>query len=84
VAIAIERYRLSHQGRVPASLEALPPAVFQQLPADPFMDQPLKFQPLPVGFVVYSVGADRQDDGGKERPEKGPVVNYDETFVVER
>jgi hypothetical protein len=84
VAIAIERYRLSHQGRVPASLEALPPAVYQQLPADPFMDQPLKFQPLPVGFVVYSVGADRQDDGGKERPEKGPVVNYDETFVVER
>jgi hypothetical protein len=84
VAIAIERYRLSHDEHLPSHLDALAPGIPPQVLTDPFVEQPLRFHALPTGFVVYSVGADRHDDGGKERPEKGPLTNYDETFVVER
>ena len=48
------------------------------------MGKPLRFRRLQPGYVIYSLGRDRQDDGGKERPEQGPVSNYDETFMVDR
>ena len=83
-AIAIERYRLSHQNTLPGNLEALVPDPLPQLPIDPFNGHSLQFHTRTNGFVVYSVGKDRQDDGGKERPEKSADTNYDETFIVER
>jgi hypothetical protein len=44
----------------------------------------LRYHTLSKGYVIYSVGRDRHDDGGKERPEKGEAKDYDETFIVER
>jgi hypothetical protein len=85
VAIAVERYRLTHQRRLPEKLEALVPDYPLQVPTDPYDGQPFRFHSLPAGFVVYSIGEDRRDDGGKERPEKGPLFeNYDQTIIVER
>jgi hypothetical protein len=84
-AVAIERYRLAHQGNLPESLPQLVPALLPVLPTDPFDDQPLRYKQLPKGYVVYSVGANRRDDGGQERAQKGPAArDYDETFIVER
>jgi hypothetical protein len=50
---------------------------------DPFSGQPLHYHPEGEGFVVYSVGEDRKDNGGTPRPEKEDsdprrkVVEYD-------
>jgi hypothetical protein len=83
-AVAIERSRLAHQGAVPGKLEALVPQFLSAMPIDPFDGQPLRYRPLPRGYLVYSVGADRQDDGGREKSAKGATRNYDETFIIER
>jgi hypothetical protein len=63
-ALAAERYRLVHE-KWPASLEALVPAFLKEMPTDPYDGQPLRFRQLPDGIVIYCVGPDRMDDGGK-------------------
>lgn len=61
--LAAERYRLD-TGRFPPSLEALTPRYLQQVPLDPFDDQPLRYKLDEPGVVIYSVGEDLKDDGG--------------------
>jgi len=83
-AVAVEHHRLGHQGRLPENLAALVPEFLPQAPIDPFDGQALRYHTLSKGYVIYSVGRDRHDDGGKEHPEKGEAKDYDETFIVER
>jgi hypothetical protein len=83
-ALAIERYRLEHGGQLPESLADLPSAPAAELRLDPFDGKPLRFGKRPKGFVVYSVGLDRTDEGGREKPLKAAVGAYDVTFFVER
>jgi hypothetical protein len=63
VALALERYRQKHH-RWPPSLAALVPAQLEQIPADPYDGEPVRFRLLGDGVVVYSVGPDGKDDGG--------------------
>jgi type II secretory pathway pseudopilin PulG len=88
VALAIERYRRTHQNRLPAALADLAPALLPEAPTDPFDGQPLRYQIRDRGYVVYSVGNDGQDDGGTERKpvkEGGkPSDPADLPFTVER
>ena len=89
-AIAIERWRIAHNGAIPDSLDALVPSFLPAVLSDPYTGQPLKFKKLPKGYVVYSVGPDGQDDGGKEQPTNWAKIplnrrnGYDITFTVER
>ena len=83
-AIAVEQYRLVHDGRVPDNLDQLLPEFLSEIPKDPFDGQPLRFRVLRPGYVVYSIGCDRKDNEGKERPAKRSAKDYDETFFVER
>lgn len=83
VALAIERYRLENH-RPPARLDELTPKYMAQVPTDPFDGRPLRYQSLEKGFVVYSVGSDRIDNSGRERPAKGKPGQFDETFCIER
>jgi hypothetical protein len=82
VAIAVERQRVSSGGIIPGSLNEIPSG--DAAPLDPYDDKPLRYRPQTNGFVVYSIGPNRKDDGGTERPESGRVEDYDDTFVVER
>jgi hypothetical protein len=82
-ALAIERYRLK-TGGLPASLDGLIPEYLAAVPLDPFTGEPLRYKQLAKGYVVYSVGQDLSDDGGKERPPKGEDGPYDVTIIVER
>lgn len=87
-ALAIERYRLSH-GQLPVGLADLVPSHLPEVPQDPFDGRPLRYRRLEPGFIVYSIGPDETDDGGKQRrPVKGSkgveVSPYDMTFIVER
>ena len=86
VGIAIEQYRLAN-GKLPERLADLVPTFLTEAPTDPYDGRPLRYRKLERGYVVYSVGADLTDDGGKERPrrkrgqEEPPC---DITFIVER
>jgi len=83
-AIAIEQYRNSHNGQLPARLEDLVSANLSRVPADPHDGQPLRYKHEAKGYLLYSIGVNRQDDHGKERPERSPAKDYDEVFIVER
>jgi hypothetical protein len=63
LTIAVERYRLQH-GELPASLDNLRPAYIDSLPFDPFTGKGLLFSRDKETYVIYSVGANRKDDGG--------------------
>jgi len=64
VALALERYRHVHKSW-PDNLVALVPEFLRELPTDPFNGSPLKYRRFAEGVVIYSVGPDGQDNGGK-------------------
>ena len=61
---ALERYRLA-MGTYPESLVALTPRWMNSVPLDPMDGQPLRYQLQSGGDLrLYSVGANKSDDGG--------------------
>ncbi len=70
VALAAERYRLRH-GDWPAELSLLVPEFLDELPVDPFDDQPLRYLRDARGVTIYSFGEDVEDDQGDTFAETG-------------
>lgn len=66
-AIAVERFRLA-RNRLPTSLDELVPQYLRSVPEDPFDGHPIRFKLLEKGYVIYSVGRDGVDDGGRGAP----------------
>jgi hypothetical protein len=81
-ALAIERYRLANKDHLPATLQELVPAYLDAVPADPFDGRPIRYNRLPKGYLIYSVGEDGVDNGGAEWNEE--TKTGDITFTVER
>jgi len=71
--IAIARY-LARHGRAPASLDELVPGQLLEIPLDPFDGQPLRYRADAEGALVYSLGADAHDDGGKPSSAADPLA----------
>jgi hypothetical protein len=69
----------SEQGRAPTDLEQLVPKYIQRVPSDPFTGRPLIYRPQGTNWLVYSVGEDGIDDGGKRvgRSVSGTVTRGD-------
>lgn len=63
-AVAVERYRRSHGGVLPPSLDALVPAFLERVPTDPYSGAPVRFKQFGSHYAVYSVGTNFKDDGG--------------------
>ena len=63
LAVALARHRLAHDAW-PDALGDLVPAYLDDLPADRITGGPLRFAVRGGQPVVWSVGADRDDDGG--------------------
>jgi len=55
----------SRMGRYPEGLEALVPDILDEVPVDPFTGQPLVYRREGEGFIVYSLGSNQKDDGGR-------------------
>ena len=55
-----------NEGKPPAILDALVPDYLAEVPTDPFSGKPLQSSARDGEFVVYSVGPDGVDDGGKD------------------
>ena len=65
LACALERYRLAH-GEFPETLDSLSPQFIAHIPHDLFTGEPLKYHRTDDGrFVLYSIGWNGKDDGGK-------------------
>ncbi|MCW3054957.1 MAG: hypothetical protein JWN14_4127 [Chthonomonadales bacterium] len=65
VTLALHGFQLEH-GHYPASLSELAPAYLQKLPDDPFAAQgTFKYIVQGKSYVLYSVGPDGKDDGGR-------------------
>ena len=65
VALAAECYRRTHDGRWPDKLADLTPEFIPEVPLDPYTAQPLRYRILDDNIVIYSIGADLVDDGGR-------------------
>ncbi|MCA9278360.1 MAG: hypothetical protein H6815_06850 [Phycisphaeraceae bacterium] len=61
--VATERY-LKDNGTMPQSLDVLLPDYLAELPKDLLVDAPLQWRETEYGWTLYSVGYDKNDDGG--------------------
>ncbi len=66
VAFALAAYKLDH-GRYPEALAALAPKYLPTVPGDLFSGKELVYRPAAGGYVLYSVGPNGKDDGGRGR-----------------
>lgn len=77
VACALERYRLAH-GQFPEALDALTPQFADKIPHDLITGEPLKYHRTEDGrFILYSVGWNGKDDGGKVALTEGKRTRVD-------
>lgn len=85
-ALAIQRYR-SKYNKLPDSIENVIPDYLDSVPLDPFDGQEIRYKKLNEGYVVYSIGEDQIDDGGREKPKDNKQngnSTYDITFIIEK
>ena len=64
VAFALAAYRSEH-GRYPAKLDELAPKYIEAIPDDLYSGKPLIYRLEGKGYLLYSVGPDGKDDGGR-------------------
>ena len=78
LACALERFRILH-GSFPNSLSDLVPQLLPELPHDVINGKPLTYELNPAGgYLLYSVGWNETDDGGKIKQNKSGVVDQNE------
>lgn len=71
VGIALELYHRAN-GNYPDTLDAMVPEYLDAVPNDPIAGGPLRYRVGDAGPVLYSVGADGDDDGGRAPGKYGP------------
>jgi len=73
--LALAQFHNEHL-RWPTSLDDLIPKYLTAIPADPFSTDkaPLRYKPNNDGYVLYSVGPNRVDDGGTPPSEESSMV----------
>lgn len=81
-AVAIERYRLAHDGQLPETLDMLVPQYLDETPLDPFDGEPLRYRRYQDGYIVYSVGPNRVDDGGYVPVAEGEREKSDDIYLL--
>ncbi len=75
--VALELYR-NEKGGYPRGLAQLK-GILDEIPKDPFINEPLKYKATENGYIVYSVNDNLVDDGGvegKSKSEKDIVGRY--------
>ncbi|MEM9883606.1 MAG: hypothetical protein AAF800_11885 [Planctomycetota bacterium] len=73
VALALAAYRIDH-GRYPPLLQSLTPAYLHAVPADPLGKNSLRYQRRDGGYLLYSVGTNLTDDGGRHDFRDGDIA----------
>jgi hypothetical protein len=76
IGMALELYHREH-GKWPESLSELSPKYLPTLPADPITGKPLHYKIVDDRPIVYSVGVDGDDDGGRLAKNKDGEIHAD-------
>jgi hypothetical protein len=64
IAFALAAYQRDNR-RYPAKLEELAPKYLAAVPDDLFVGKPLVYRPAENGYLLYSVGVNGKDEGGR-------------------
>lgn len=64
IALACKIYK-NQEGRYPENISVLIPEILKKEPLDPFTGDPYIYKLQDEGFIVYSVGSNEKDDGGR-------------------
>jgi hypothetical protein len=65
IALAVRAFKIE-RGDYPNDLAELVPEYLSEVPIDPYSDnQPLRYKRQDGDFLLYSVGPDCRDDGGR-------------------
>lgn len=65
IALALIAYH-ADTTTYPDTLETLTPKYLPSIPLDPYNNQPLHYKVTKEGFLLYSVGPNQKDNGGKK------------------
>jgi hypothetical protein len=68
-------------GRYPENLEALVPDILPEVPIDPFIGKPLVFRIQDGELLIYSLGSNQKDDGGRMGPMTQLVMEKDDDWT---
>jgi hypothetical protein len=71
LALALAWYQREH-GHYPKKLAALAPEYLPEIPGDMFSGKPLIYRPARKGYLLYSVGVNGNDEGGRGYDDKPP------------
>jgi hypothetical protein len=71
LAFALAWYHRDH-GRYPKTLDALAPKYVKEIPPDLFSGKPLIYPPSGSGYLLYSVGVNGKDEGGRGEEDMAP------------
>jgi hypothetical protein len=71
LAFALAAYRGEHN-RYPDKLDVLAPKYLAEVPSDLFSDKALIYRPSENGYLLYSVGVNGRDDGGRGSADTPP------------
>jgi hypothetical protein len=82
-ALGVERYRLK-EGKLPETVDDLVPGYLPQVYLDPFDGRPLRYKRTEPGYMVYTIGEDGVDDGGRAQDPNDRKATYDWVFRVYR
>ena len=80
LAFALAAYRAEH-GSYPAKLAELAPKYVADVPKDMFNDADLHYRPEGAGYLLYSVGVNGKDDGGKSYEDAEEGEAWDDLVV---
>jgi RNA polymerase sigma factor (sigma-70 family) len=69
LAFALAAYRAEHK-RYPDKLDVLAPKYLAEVPGDLFSGKSLIYRPSENGYLLYSVGVNGRDDGGRGPADK--------------
>jgi hypothetical protein len=63
--LSILRYNSDKNGYPETLSQLIMAGYLKELPKDPFSDKPLVYKQAEQGFILYSLGGDFDDDGGR-------------------
>ena len=80
LAFSLAAYRADHSS-YPAKLRDLVPKYAAEIPTDVFTGSDLHYKPSGDGYLLYSVGPNAKDDGGKETGNDKEGKGWDDIVV---
>ncbi|MEW5900211.1 MAG: hypothetical protein AB1715_01975 [Acidobacteriota bacterium] len=80
IGLACKIYRLEH-GRFPEKISDLVPGLLDKEPLDPFTGEPYFYRLKDNGFIIYSAGSNKKDDGGRSSKITQLIMEKDDDWA---